>query len=107
MAARQSSGYSKLAAASTAKSTAPDWVWSENRKLLPTFIHEIQAFCGREFTLDAAANDNRNNDLCANFCSPSNSFMSKEHTWSHLDQCAFHSADYVCAALLVLQATVT
>ena len=80
VAARQSSGYSKLAAASTAKSTAPDWVWSENRKLLPTVFHEIQALCGREFTLDAAANDNGDNALCANFCSPSNSFMSTEHT---------------------------
>ena len=80
VAARQSSGYSKLAAASTAKSAAPDWVWSENRKLLPTVFHEIQALCGREFTLDAAANDNGDNALCTNFCSPSNSFMSREHT---------------------------
>ena len=77
-----SSGYSKVAAASTANSTAPDWVWSENRKLLPTVFQEIQALCGREFNLDAAANDNGDNALCANFCSPSNSFMSKEHTGS-------------------------
>ena len=79
VAARQS-GYSKLVAASAAKPTAPDWVWSENRKLLPTVFEEIQALCGREFTLNAAANDNGDNSVCAKFCSPSNSFMSKEHT---------------------------
>ncbi|KAL3133595.1 hypothetical protein ABBQ32_008122 [Trebouxia sp. C0010 RCD-2024] len=45
VAARQSSGYSKLAAASAAKPNAPDWVWSENRKLLPTVFQEIQALC--------------------------------------------------------------
>ena len=80
VAVRQSSGCSKLAAATAVKPSAPDWVWSENRKLLPTVFQDIQALCGREFTLDAAANDNGDNALCTNFCSPSNSFMSKDHT---------------------------
>ena len=80
VAACQSSGYSKLADASAAKPATPDWVWSENRKLLPTVFQEIQALCGREFTLDAVANDSGDNSLCTNFCSPSNSFMSREHT---------------------------
>ena len=74
----QSTGYSKLAAA-TAQPTAPDWVWSENRKLLLTVFQEIQALCGRDFTLDAAASDNGDKALCTNFCSPCNSFMSKAH----------------------------
>ena len=111
MAVLQSSGYSKLAVktAVTVKPSAFDWLWSENRKLLPTVFEEIQALCGREFTLDAAANDSGPGDhaLCTNSCSPSNSFMSKKqfgHIWN---QCAFHAADYFCAALLILQATVT
>ena len=54
-------------------------MWSENRKLLPTVFQEIQALCGLDFTLDAAASDNGDNALCTNFCSPSNSFMSKAH----------------------------
>ena len=36
--------------------------------------------CGREFTLDAAASDGGVNAHCANFCSPSDPFMSKTHT---------------------------
>ena len=80
VAVRQSSGYSKLAAATPVKPSAPGWVWSENRKLLPTVFQEIQVLCGREFTLDAAANENGDNVLCTNFCSPSNSVMSNEHT---------------------------
>ena len=63
-----------------ARPCAPDWVWSENKKLLPTVFREIQALCGREFTLDALANDNGDNALCTNFCSPANSLMSREHT---------------------------
>ena len=74
LAARQSSGYSKLAAAPAAKLDVLDWLWSESTKLLPTGLS------GREFTHDAAANDNGDNALCTNFCSPSDSFMSKEHT---------------------------
>ena len=35
---------------------------------------------GREFTLDAAASDSGDNTHCTDFCSPSNSFMSKVHT---------------------------
>ena len=80
VAARQSSGYSKLAAATPVKPSAPNWVWSEGRKLLPTVFQEIQTLCGREFTLDAVANDNGDNALCTNFCSPSNSCISREHT---------------------------
>ena len=76
----QSTGYSKLAAASASTSTAPDWLWSEDRKLLPTVFQEIQALCGHEFTLDAAATDSGDNAHCTNSCSPSNSFMSKTHT---------------------------
>ena len=76
----QATGYSKLAAAQPEKPATPDWLWSENRKLLPTVFQEIQALCGRNFTLDAAANDSGDNAVCTNFCSPSNSFMSKEHT---------------------------
>ena len=80
VAARQSSGYSKLAVAPAIEPTAPDWVWSEGRKLLPTVFQEIQALCGHEFTLDAAANDTGDNALCTNFCSPSDSSMSRVHT---------------------------
>ena len=36
--------------------------------------------CGREFTLDAVASDGGGNSHCTNFCSPSDSFMSKTHT---------------------------
>ncbi len=43
-------------------------------------FQEIQALCGREFTLDAAASDSGDNAHCTDFCSPSNSFMSKTHT---------------------------
>lgn len=46
---------------------------------LPTAYAEIQALSGRTLTLDAAASDSGDNAHCANFCSPSNSFMSKEH----------------------------
>ena len=77
---RQFSGHSELAAAPAGKSAAPDWLWSEHRKLLPTLFQEIQALCGREFTLDAAAADNGHNAQCTDFCSPSNSFMSTTHT---------------------------
>ena len=63
MEVRQSSSYPKLAAATPVKPSAPDWVWSENRKLLPTVFQEIQALCSRELTLDAAANDNGDNAL--------------------------------------------
>ena len=57
-----------------------NWLWSENRKLLPTVFQEIQALCGRDFTLDAAASDSGDNAHCTDFCSPSNSFMSETHT---------------------------
>ena len=74
------SRHSHLAATHASESNAPDWLWSENRKLLPTVFQEIQALCGREFTLDAAASDGGVNAHCTNFCSPSDSFMSKMHT---------------------------
>ena len=47
---------------------------------MPTAFQEIQVLRGRVFILDAAANDNGDNALCAKLCSPSNSFMLKEHT---------------------------
>lgn len=53
----QSTGYSKLAAAPATNPAAPDWLWCEDRRLLPTAREEIQALCGRKFTLDAAASD--------------------------------------------------
>ncbi|DBA82419.1 TPA: hypothetical protein ACH3X2_000661 [Trebouxia sp. C0005] len=46
-----------LRALLVAKPATPDWLWSEERKLLPTVFQEVQALCGREFTLDAAATD--------------------------------------------------
>ena len=71
VAARQPSVCSKLTAASTAKATASDCVWSEGRKVLPTVAQEYHALCGCEFTLNAAANADGDNTLCTNFCSPS------------------------------------
>ena len=65
---------------SAAKPATPDWLWSEERKLLPTVFQEVQALCGREFTLDAAATDSGSNAHCTNFCSPSKSFMPKTRT---------------------------
>ena len=72
-------GCPKLAALSH-KPSAPDWLWSEDRRLLPTAFSEIQALSGRTFTLDAAADGSGNNTHCTNFCSPSNSFLSTVHT---------------------------
>ena len=45
---------------------------------------EIQALSGRQFTLDAAANDSGDNALCTEFHSPSNSFLSKTHDSGHM-----------------------
>ena len=47
---------------------------------MPTVFAEIQALSDRSFTLDAAASDSGDNTHCANFCSPSNSFLSQQHT---------------------------
>ena len=74
MAARHSAGCSKLAAAS------PTGCDLKTIFFLPTVFQEIQALCSRAVTLDAAANDNGDNAFCGNFCSLSNSFMSKQHT---------------------------
>lgn len=78
VAATSHSGYSKFAC-SQGKPSAPDWLWTEHRRLLPTVFAEIQALSGRMFTLDAAASDSGDNAHCTNFCSPSNSFLSSEH----------------------------
>ena len=67
-------------AAVTDKPTAPDWLWSEDRKLLPTVFSEIEALSGHTFTLDAAANANGDNAHCIDYCSPADSFMSRTHT---------------------------
>ena len=48
--------------------------------ILPTVFAEVQALSGHSFTLDAAASDSGDNAHCTNFCSPSNSFMSSQHT---------------------------
>ena len=77
-AATSNSGYSKFACASSTPS-APDWLWAEHRRLLPIAFAEIQALLGRAFTLYVAVPDSSDNAHCANFCSPSNSFMSREH----------------------------
>ena len=79
-AACQSAEDPKLAAAYAHDSTPPDWLWSENRKLLPTVFQEIQALCGRDFILDTAASDSGDGAHCTDLCSLSNSFMSKTHT---------------------------
>ena len=91
----QSTGYSKLAAptAQTAnpvqhtaapalhnKTTAPDWLWSEDRQLKQPGFAEIQALSGRKFTLDAAALSDGSNAMCTDFCSPSDSFLDRTHT---------------------------
>ena len=84
VAASQSTGYSKLACAASCTPSAPDWLWSEHMHVLPTVFAEIQALSGRTFTLDAAASDSGDNTHCADFCSPSNSFMAQprnDHIW--------------------------
>ena len=35
--------------------SAPDWLWSEHRRILPTVFAEIEALLGRTFTLDACS----------------------------------------------------
>lgn len=45
VAASQSSGYSKPASRDVYhKPSAPDWLWSEHRRLLPTVFAEIKHF---------------------------------------------------------------
>ena len=71
---------------SATKPAAPDWLWTEDRQIRSTAFAEIEALAGRAFTLDAAANDAGDNAMCADFCSPSNSFLAAEHTghiWIH------------------------
>lgn len=65
---------------SAVKPLAPDWLWTEDRQIRQTAFAEIEALAGRVFTLDAAANDAGDNAMCAQFCSPANSFLDAEHT---------------------------
>lgn len=46
---------------------------------MPTVFAEIQALSGSTFTLDAAASDSGGNAYGTNFCSPSDSVMSRKH----------------------------
>ena len=52
----------------------------EARQNKSTAIAEIEALAGRAFTLDAAANDAKDNAICTKFCSSVNSFLDAEHT---------------------------
>ena len=46
-----------------------------DRMLHPYYFTWIEKQIGRPFTLDACANDNGNNALCQEYCSPSHSFL--------------------------------
>lgn len=81
---RTQSGYSKLAHNNKppvhSSARLPDYIKSDDRRIAVSCFREIQALSSREFTLDAAANDSGNKAMCTEFCSPSNSFMSKQHS---------------------------
>lgn len=55
--------------------TAPDWLETEDRRLLHSEFAEIEALSGRAFSADAAANDGGDDALCNDYCSPSKSFF--------------------------------
>ena len=91
VAASQSTGYSsyyycccyyyyKPACAVSCTPPAPDWLWSEHRRILSTVLAEIQALSCHTFTLDAAASDSGDDTHCAEFCSPSKSLLAQPRT---------------------------
>lgn len=58
---------------------------------------------GREFTLDAAANDANGYAMSAEYCSPSKSFVSKQHSgyvWLHA---SFAKLSGLCPTLCCMQ----
>ena len=50
----------------------------DDRCLHRHWFEQIQRQVGRTFTLDACTNDTGDNALCAHYCSPSNSFLSRD-----------------------------
>ena len=79
-------------------------------------FNEIQTLSGHNFILDAAAANDGSNALCAEYCSPNNSFLSTLHTghiWmnapfsnllsflQHYLKCKQHAPDVTTACILI------
>jgi hypothetical protein len=74
-------------------------VYNSDRALLPVHFKMLEQKTSKNFTMDACANVNGDNALCAKFCSATDSFLqadiSNEHVWCNppfimLEDCLQH-----------------
>ena len=56
----------------------PTSIDRDDRMIHPRTFKQIQKLCNHTFTLDACANNSGDNALCSRYCSPEDSFLSKD-----------------------------